>query len=142
MVCCYCMRSQIFVRAGLCLAVIACGLALRTGFGWPFGVVKYGGSVLWGAMVFFLVATIAPGRSRPGIGADRGLDRGGGRTVPAGASSLAGRFPTDHRRRAAARAQVFSPWNVVAYIGGIGAAALLDRLAVRASIPIEPERKL
>ena len=46
-----------------CLAIIALGLGLR-GFGFGPGlprlIVKYGGSVLWAAMVFFLVAIAAP----------------------------------------------------------------------------------
>jgi hypothetical protein len=49
-------------RAGLCLVVIACGLALR-GFGYSLGlsffVVKYGGSVLWGTALFLFVAICA-----------------------------------------------------------------------------------
>ena len=49
-------------RAGLCLVVIVCGLALR-GFGYrlglPFAVVKYGGSVLWGTALFLFVAICA-----------------------------------------------------------------------------------
>ena len=48
-------------RAGLCLLVIASGLVLR-GFGREFGlaapIVKYGGSILWGTMVFLLVAIV------------------------------------------------------------------------------------
>jgi hypothetical protein len=50
------------VRGCLCLAIIACGLALRgygLHLGLPASIVKYGGSVLWGAMVFFLVAISA-----------------------------------------------------------------------------------
>jgi hypothetical protein len=45
------------MRAGLCLLIIVCGLALRKfgpGLGLPFPFVKYGGSVLWGTMCFFL----------------------------------------------------------------------------------------
>lgn len=49
-------------RAGLCLAVIVFGLALR-GFGYSlelsFFVVKYGGSVLWGMALFLFVAICA-----------------------------------------------------------------------------------
>ena len=63
-------RRFLIVRACLCLTVIVCGLALR-GFGLPVGlpasVVKYGGSTLWGTMVFFLVAMVAPRRSVPRI---------------------------------------------------------------------------
>jgi hypothetical protein len=47
---------------------MVCGLALRRfglGLGLPPIVVKYGGSILWGAMVFLLVAIAAPRVSRP-----------------------------------------------------------------------------
>ncbi|HTE97943.1 MAG TPA: DUF2809 domain-containing protein, partial [Bradyrhizobium sp.] len=53
-------------RACLCLSIIVCGLALRKfglGLGLPSVLVKYGGSMLWGTMVFFLVAIAAPGQS-------------------------------------------------------------------------------
>jgi Protein of unknown function (DUF2809) len=48
-------------RACLCLSIIVSGLALRRygfGLGLPAVVVKYGGSVLWAMMVFFLVAIV------------------------------------------------------------------------------------
>jgi len=50
------------VRALLCLSIIALGLALRglgLGLGLPAIAVKYGGSILWGTMVFLLVAITA-----------------------------------------------------------------------------------
>lgn len=47
------------------LAVIVCGLCLRR-FGYdvglPFVAVKYGGSVLWGAMIYLLLAAFFPSR--------------------------------------------------------------------------------
>ena len=49
-------------RIGVVLAVIAAGLALRRyglGLGLPGSVVKYGGSILWGTMLFLLVAIVA-----------------------------------------------------------------------------------
>jgi hypothetical protein len=58
------------VRALLCLSIIIAGLALRgfgLGLGLPALVVKYGGSMLWGTMVFFLVAISASTLSRPMI---------------------------------------------------------------------------
>src|SRR5271163_1799129 len=64
-------RAAAIARAGLCLLVVACGLALR-GFGRDLGLpafaVKYGGSMLWGAMVLLLVAILAPGLERKSIG--------------------------------------------------------------------------
>src|ERR1700686_3431574 len=55
------------VRICLCLSIVAAGLALRglgLGLGLPAFFVKYGGSVLWGTMVFFLVAMAASNLSR------------------------------------------------------------------------------
>jgi hypothetical protein len=122
------------VRAFLCLTIIACGLGLR-GFGPGLGlspfVVKYGGSVLWGAMVFFLAAITASRLSRPSIvlistliavGVELfrlvhapGLDAF--RLTTAGALLLG---------------RVFSPWNMLAYGIGIVLAVGLDRLAITA----------
>ncbi|TRL30523.1 DUF2809 domain-containing protein [Rhizobium straminoryzae] len=48
-------------RASLTLLVIVCGLVLRlTGYelGLPYLLVKYGGSLLWGMMVFWLVGAL------------------------------------------------------------------------------------
>jgi hypothetical protein len=127
-------RSLVIARAGLCLAIIACGLALR-GWGFGFGlsafVVKYGGSVLWGTMVFFLVAIAAPTLSRPRIALIAAAIAIGVElfrlvhfpwlddfrlTLPG--ALLLGRF--------------FSVWNMVAYGGGIGLGMLLDHLAMSA----------
>lgn len=50
-------------RALISLLVIACGLTLRlTGYdiGLPYFLVKYGGSLLWGMMVFWLVGVLLP----------------------------------------------------------------------------------
>src|ERR1700730_1119437 len=63
-------RALMIVRALVCLSIIAAGRCLR-GFGLALGLpafgVKYGGSILWGTMVFFLVAISAPHLSRPMI---------------------------------------------------------------------------
>jgi hypothetical protein len=118
------------IRLCLCLAIILSGLALR-GFGLPLGlpafVVKYGGSALWGTMVFFLVAIIA-GLSRPkvalislaiAIGVElfrlvHTPELDAFRLTTAGALLLG---------------RIFSVWNMVAYAFGIGLAVLLDRAA-------------
>ncbi|MFN4206609.1 MAG: DUF2809 domain-containing protein [Agrobacterium albertimagni] len=55
--------SQRMRRLGIALAIIACGVCLRLGgyeIGLPYFLVKYGGSTLWGGMVFFLLATLLP----------------------------------------------------------------------------------
>lgn len=107
---------------------IACGLALRR-FGYeahlPFTVVKYGGSILWGSMVYFLLAlmrvTAKPGKiagaavliaicveffrlvHTPWLDAFR--------LTTAGALLLG---------------RVFSLWNMLAYAAGIVIALALD----------------
>ena len=57
-----------FARSGFlagAMTVVVCGLCLRA-FGYdvglPFVAVKYGGSVLWGAMVYLLLAAFFPSR--------------------------------------------------------------------------------
>jgi beta-N-acetylhexosaminidase len=43
------------------ILVILAGLTLRhPGLGLPWPLAKYGGSVLWGAMIFFIIAVLAP----------------------------------------------------------------------------------
>ncbi|MDP1585145.1 MAG: DUF2809 domain-containing protein [Bradyrhizobium sp.] len=122
-------RSQIIARAGLCLAVIACGLALR---GWGFGlglpafVVKYGGSALWGTMMFLLVAMAASTLSRPRIA----LIAAG---IAIGVELLRlVHFPWLDAFRltlpgALLLGRIFSVWNMVAYGVGIAIGMLLDR---------------
>src|SRR6202158_481628 len=63
-------ESAFVARASLCLSIIICGLALR-GFGFSLGLppyfVKYGGSLLWGTMVFVIVAIAGSSLSRRSI---------------------------------------------------------------------------
>jgi hypothetical protein len=55
------LRIRLLVLA---LITIAAGLALRKlPLGLPFPVVKWGGSVLWAAMVYFLLTAVLPRRS-------------------------------------------------------------------------------
>ncbi len=124
-------RSQTIVRILLCLSIIACGLALR-GFGFHLGlpapIVKYGGSILWGTMVFFLVAIIASRRSRRHVALISALI-----AVCVELFRLV-HFPwLDDFRMTLAGAlllgRIFSPWNMVAYGVGIGLGLLLDRFA-------------
>ncbi|MBR0870524.1 DUF2809 domain-containing protein [Bradyrhizobium tropiciagri] len=130
-------------RALLCLAVIACGLALRR-FGFPLGLpafaVKYGGSLLWGTMVFFLVALLLPRRPRRQVA-----------LIALGIAILVELFRLVHTpwldafRLTTAGAlllgRIFSLWNMVAYAAGIVLAVAIDRLATslrrdgRASVP-------
>ncbi len=123
-------RSLIIARAGLCLTVIACGLALRgwgLGLGLPAFVVKYGGSMLWGAMVFFLVAMAASHLSRTRIAVITAA-------IAIGVELFRlVHFPWLDAFRltlpgALLLGRIFSMWNMVAYGVGIGMGVLLDRL--------------
>ncbi|TQN60001.1 DUF2809 domain-containing protein [Agrobacterium tumefaciens] len=115
------------------MAVIVCGLCLRR-FGYdvglPFVAVKYGGSVLWGAMIYQLLAAFFPSRWHgyevhiailavilvelirlvhfPALDAFR---------ATTGGALLLGR--------------VFSLWNIGCYIAGIGAAATMAGRVLR-----------
>jgi hypothetical protein len=124
--------AAIIVRACLCLLIIASGLALRRfgpGLGLPFPLVKYGGSILWGTMVFFLVAMAARGRPRQRIA-----------LISAAIAVCVELFRLVHTpwlddfRLTTAGAlllgRVFSPWNMLAYGVGIGLGIGLDRLGM------------
>nr|WP_181592295.1 DUF2809 domain-containing protein [Rhizobium tropici] len=107
---------------------IVCGLGLRRfGYaaGFSFAVVKYGGSILWGAMVYWLLATIfvSSGRFRIAVAA----------LFVSVAVELFRFWHTpdlDAFRLTAAGAlllgRVFSLWNIVAYAAGIAPALALD----------------
>ena len=61
------LEATLIVRTCLCLTIIIFGLALRgygLGLGLPSSIVKYGGSILWATMVFFLVAIALSSLSR------------------------------------------------------------------------------
>lgn len=107
---------------------IACGLALRR-FGYeahlPFTVAKYGGSILWGSMVYFLLASLGV-TAKPGKVA-----------VSAALIAICVEFFRlvhtpwlDAFRLTTAGAlllgRVFSLWNILAYAAGIAAALVLD----------------
>lgn len=119
-------RSQRLIAA---LAVIAVGLALRlTGYklGLPFLFVKYGGSLLWGAMVYLLLAALSNSRDTT-------------RLVLASVflSACIEFFRLYHTPWLDAfrltlpgqllLGRIFSRWNILAYAAGIGLAAAWDR---------------
>ncbi|MGV1833150.1 DUF2809 domain-containing protein [Rhizobium rhizogenes] len=120
-------RGRLLLVVAL-LVTIASGLALRR-YGYainlPFVVVKYGGSLLWGAMVYWLLAAIfvPQGRFRLAVVA----------LFIAVVVELLRLWHTpdlDAFRLTAAGAlllgRVFSPWNIVAYAAGIALALALD----------------
>jgi hypothetical protein len=108
--------------------VISLGLGLRLrGYEWglPFFPVKYGGSLLWGSLVYWLTAVLAPRRS---AGLVAGLS-----LILAIGVELFRLYQTpwlDAFRLTIAGAlllgRVFSLWNILAYAIGILAAAALD----------------
>lgn len=122
------------VRAGLWLSIVATGLALRKfgpGLGLSFPLVKYGGSVLWGTMVFFSVTIAASGQSRWRIGLIS-------ISIAVGVElfRLVHAPWLDAFRLTTAGAlllgRVFSLWNIVAYGAGILLGMALDRFGAAA----------
>lgn len=115
-------------RLGICCGVIAAGLSLRIlGFnlGIPAFVVKYGGSMLWAVMLYFLVAMIYRSRSRMRIALLTML-----------VAVLVESFRLYHTPwldafrltlpGALLLGRIFSPWNIVAYAAGTLVAMLAD----------------
>jgi hypothetical protein len=133
-------RCRVIVRAGLCLCIIVCGLLLR-GYGAGLGlnafVVKYGGSMLWGTMVFFLVALAASNLPRRTIALISVLI-----AVAVELFRLVHAPWLDEFRLTLPGAlllgRIFSAWNVLAYAVGIGFGVLLNWLAVRVQVPYSP----
>ncbi|WP_174718593.1 ribosomal maturation YjgA family protein [Rhizobium sp. 11515TR] len=110
------------------LVTIAASLALRR-YGYaldlPFAIVKYGGSLLWGAMVYWLLAAIfvSSGHFRIAVAA----------LLVAIAVEFFRLWHTpdlDAFRLTAAGAlllgRVFSLWNIVAYAAGIALTLAID----------------
>jgi uncharacterized protein DUF2809 len=124
--------ARLIIRAWLWLSIIVCGLALRgfgSGLGLPAFFVKYGGSLLWGTMVFFLVAMAAPGRSRWRVALISAAI-----AVCVELLRLVHAPWLDAFRLTMAGAlllgRIFSPWNMLAYGVGIVLGMLLDRLGM------------
>lgn len=115
-------------RLAALLLVIVLGLALRR-FGYavdlPFIVVKYGGSALWGAMVYLLLALLF-GRLRPAAIAVMALFV----AISVELFRLYHAPWLDAFRLTTAGAlllgRIFSLWNMLAYTIGIAIACLLD----------------
>ena len=120
------------IRASLCILTMVCGLGLRIfglSVGLPALVVKYGGSMLWGTMVVFLVALAAPSLSRRNIA-----------LISAAIAVVVELFRLVHAPwldafrltlpGALLLGRIFSGWDLLAYGVGILFAAGLDRLAI------------
>ncbi len=69
------MRSRpLVISIALMLATIAAGLAIRfANLGLPRAVVKYGGSMLWAVMIYWLVSTLLASWRLPSAAALSGL---------------------------------------------------------------------
>ncbi|WP_422387294.1 DUF2809 domain-containing protein [Agrobacterium vaccinii] len=132
----YDSRSALFIA--VCVVIVV-GLALRRyGYtvGLPFIVVKYGGSVLWGSMVYLLVATILPRRKR-------GLAVAVACVVAIVVEAIRlVHFPALDAFRATTSGalllgRVFSLWNIVSYGLGIAMAALIAQRFLAKERPCE-----
>lgn len=118
-------------RLLLLVAIVAGGLSLRLfgpHAGLPFSIVKYGGSLLWGAMVFFIVALMRPALQRCTVA-----------FMALAIAILVELFRLIHTpwlddfrltlAGALLSGRIFSLWNVVAYAAGIASGVWIDRLA-------------
>jgi hypothetical protein len=124
-------HATLIVRACLCLSIIVAGLALRRyglGLGLPAFVVKYGGSILWATMVFFLVAMAASHLPRWRIGLMAA-------SIAVGVElfRLVHTPWLDDFRLTTAGAlllgRIFSLWDMLAYGAGVVFGMWLDRFA-------------
>ncbi|PWB88450.1 DUF2809 domain-containing protein [Methylosinus sporium] len=116
------------MRLAVCAAIIFAGLSLRAighGLGLPAFLVKYGGSVLWAAMVYFLVA----------------VGRGDWPRWRIGAAAMSIAIAVEAFRLyhtpwldafrltlpgALLLGRIFSLWNILAYAIGVAVAAVCD----------------
>ena len=125
--------SLAVVRICLCASIIISGLALRRfgfGLGLPAAIVKYGGSVLWGTMVFFLITIAAPRLSRRNVALISALI-----AICVELFRLVHEAWLDEFRLTLAGAlllgRIFSIRDILAYGVGIVLAAGLDRLVAK-----------
>jgi hypothetical protein len=115
-------RRSISVAAVLVL--IACGLLWRRPeLGLPASVAKYGGSILWGAMMFFVIAALLPGRDIRRVAVIAAII-----SALVEASQLIHVAPLDHFRGTVIGAlllgRTFSWWDIASYWLGVAAAGL------------------
>lgn len=136
------LRGFWVVYFGLALATIAAGLILRlVPLGLPFFLTKYGGSMLWAAMVYLLLAALQP-RQQPWV---LGLVAG----VLATLVELSRLYHTpglDVFRLTLAGAlllgRVFSAWHFLDYWAAIALTAVLDWVVLRGGIAVPKGDKL
>lgn len=120
------LRRRLVLFAATVLA-IAAGSALRLlPMGLPAGFVKYGGSVLWGAMVYGMVAFVMAGaRTRAVVAVALAV------AVTSELFRLYSTPDLDAFRRTLPGqlllGRIFSVWNIAAYAAGTLLAGLIDR---------------
>jgi hypothetical protein len=113
---------------GLALVVIALGLGLRfvgRELGLPAGLVKYGGSVLWATMVFFLVAALRPRLPRPRLALVAMVIAVGVELIRLVHTPWLDAFRLT-LTGALLLGRIFSLWNLVAYAAGIVLGVAVD----------------
>jgi hypothetical protein len=111
---------------GAAAAFIGLGLLLRLPkWNLPLAIHHYGGGILWGAMLFALVAAVRPpGWRVPGCWVTAGVIAAG----IEGSRLLHGAELDAFRRTLAGQlllGNIFSAWNLAAYACGISLAALM-----------------
>ena len=123
--------SAILVYLGLAIATMLAGLALRlVPLGLPYWLVKWGGSVLWAAMVYWLLAALLPYARGTTVALTAGMVTGLVESVrlyhspglDAFRLTLAGVLLLG---------RVFSKWHLAAYWAAIAVVSLLDWLLIR-----------
>jgi len=111
----------------LCFATIVAGIVVRFApLGLPSIVVKYGGSMLWALMIYWIVSTVLPAWNLPAVAFIAGL-----------IATAVEFFKLYHSPGMDAfrltlpgilvLGRCFSMWDIVAYWIAIGAGAWLDR---------------
>lgn len=122
------------------LCIITVGLVLRlVPLGLPYFVVKYGGSALWGAMVYALAAACAPSAGIRVV-----LLVAFAISTVTELSRLYHTPALDAFRMTFAGAlllgRIFSIWNIAAYCAGILLASLADRAFRSAKAQVQMKR--
>jgi hypothetical protein len=118
---------SLWVSTQLVFGTIAAGLTLRLAhFGLPFVVVKYGGSMLWALMIYWIVSSI-----RPRWPVTRGALMSSAIATAVEVFKLYHTPSVDAFRLTLPGAlllgRVFSIWDLIAYAFAITAGAFVDR---------------
>lgn len=115
----------------LAILTIVVGVVLRrVPLGLPFVLVKFGGSMLWAAMVYWIFAALRPAASSDGIALNASLF-----AIAVEFFKLYHSPVLDAFRRTLAGAlllgRYFSWWDIAAYLAAIALTAMLDRRLLR-----------